>query len=245
MDSKKAVQFRQGQVRLRDASRRLVKLAVNMKSPRLVLGIGSGRCGTQSLARLLDQQPAASVTHEITPVLSWKDPQAKGRIAERLTALRFNGRNHEISGDIAHYYLNYVNAALELDPKLRVICLKRPREEVIESYYRWVTERFGPGVNHWKRPGSKWKSSAIWSKCFPKYATDDMREAIGLYWDEYYQSVDALLINHPDRLRMFDMRTSLNTEQGQRELLSFLGVSVNDQKLALGAIHHANTEPKH
>ena len=39
---------------------------------RLVLGIGTGRCGSHALAELLNHQPDANVTHEQPPLLDWQ-----------------------------------------------------------------------------------------------------------------------------------------------------------------------------
>jgi hypothetical protein len=38
-----------------------------MNGQRIVLGMGTGRCGTGSLAALLNRQPGARVTHEMRP----------------------------------------------------------------------------------------------------------------------------------------------------------------------------------
>ena len=38
---------------------------------RIVLGIGTGRCATASLATLLNEQEDSSVSHEVRPLLPW------------------------------------------------------------------------------------------------------------------------------------------------------------------------------
>ena len=43
---------------------------------RLVIGLGTGRCGTVSLSRLLNAQPDAQVRHELRPYLPWAVDEA-------------------------------------------------------------------------------------------------------------------------------------------------------------------------
>ena len=56
--------------------------------PRVLLGIGTGRCGTLSLADLLSHQPGTRVTHECRPTLPWTAVDAQMRIGHRLAELR-------------------------------------------------------------------------------------------------------------------------------------------------------------
>lgn len=39
---------------------------------RIVLGMGSGRCGTLTLAQVLSRQPGVAVSHEDPPLLPWQ-----------------------------------------------------------------------------------------------------------------------------------------------------------------------------
>ena len=206
------------------------------QEPRLVLGIGSGRCGTKSLANILAQQPGAYVTHEIRPVLPWTEQESKARIAERITALRYQGRGCSLVGDVAHYYLNYVADAISLEPQLRVVCLRRDRKQVVESYYQWVRTSYGPHANHWRLPDGSRQATTIFSKCFPKYDTNDIKVAIGQYWDEYYKTAEQLVERFPGNVAVFDMHAGLNTAAGQQEVLSFVGVPVEQQTVVL-AVH--------
>src|SRR5437667_11423287 len=107
-----------------------------MQDRRIILGIGSGRCGTRSLANLLNRQPGTRVTHEEPPRLPWRIPHARA-MAQRLAQIE-RSRQEQVVGDVALYYLPYVEQAIEHSPDVRILCLKRPREEVIESFCRWI-----------------------------------------------------------------------------------------------------------
>jgi len=55
---------------------------------RIILGIGSGRCGTRSLADVLNRQPGCRVTHEERPLLAWDADQLGERLRARFARWR-------------------------------------------------------------------------------------------------------------------------------------------------------------
>lgn len=127
----------------------------------MVFGLGSGRCGTKSLAALLNAQSNAVCFHEVNPsAMAWAgaedtvvsllrdfqaildggeravtvDRASPGR-TEPLTRLHMLPRV-ELIGDVGIYYLPYVDQILSRFPEARFPCLRRDRAEVIESYVR-------------------------------------------------------------------------------------------------------------
>ena len=76
-----------------------------------VIGLGTGRCGTVSLAKLLSGCKNTNVSHEfrervdIHYRLSWEfnEREAERRV-QNLKSISGN-----LVGDVAHYYLNYVD----------------------------------------------------------------------------------------------------------------------------------------
>ena len=198
----------------------------------VVLGLGAGQCGTKLLAEILNRQPGSRVTHEEPPLLPWQVDPAAGAIGERLK--RFHRQRKErLVGDVASFYLPYLEEAIRLEPEIRILALRRPREEVVEAFERFFEA--GPfAVNHWVRePGSRWCHDPLWSRVFPKYDTPDRAEAIRRYWDEYYRRVEELLQAYPKNLRLWDTEV-LTSEQGVREVLSFAGVPTGDQVILTG-----------
>src|SRR2546423_307998 len=134
-----------------------------MQERRILLGIGSGRCGTRSLANLLNRQPGTQVTHEEPPRLPWRIPHDRA-MTHRLAQIE------PIVGDVASYFLPYVQQAIEYSPGIRIVCLKRPREEVIDSFCRWLDKVHPLPTNHWAaRPALGWHHEPIWTRIFPQY----------------------------------------------------------------------------
>lgn len=210
------------------------------EQPRVLLGIGTGRCGTLALSRLLSDQPAVRVSHELTPVLPWNASNSRNVIASRLARLRASGDGCAIVGDIGFYYLNYVADAFHVDPTLKAICLRRPKREVVASYRRWISRNFGPNFNHWAGAEGCWQRDPLWWPCYPTYDVADMNLAIERYWEDYYATVEELRAEFPDRVGMWEMDEALNTRAGQQALLEFAGIAPAHQVLSVGKRSNAN-----
>ena len=140
-----------------------------------------------------------------------------------------------VLGDAASFYLPYLEEALAADPDLRIVALKRPREEVVASFGRFLDEYNAFPTNHWaEEPGLGWHHDPLWTRCFPQYDVADREEGLRRYWDDYYRTLGGLTEKHSSRIRIFDMAESLNTEEGQRAVLDFAGFPAGEQVLAVG-----------
>lgn len=194
--------------------------------PQLVIGLGTGRCGTQSLAHLLNQQNAAKVDHErIEHLIRWQGSEQAVQtfLDEAMAQTEF-----QLIGDVAFYYLPYVEAILARQPKVKFICLQRACTETVVSYLQ-KTE----GRNHWMaHDGKSWQLS-VWDDCYPKYAVSDKESALTLYWYDYYFTATRLQALYPQQFRIFPM-TVLNSKAGQRTMLAFLGIPEAHMRFAVG-----------
>ncbi len=207
---------------------------------RIILGIGTGQCGTFSLASVLDRQADAQVSHQEPPRLPWRRPTGDRVIRQRFARFRQN-RAAPVLGDVASFYLPYVEDIIAAEPEVRIVCLKRPRADVIAGFCQWLDKTQPLPVNHWaEEPAPGWYHAADLSHCFPQYQTQDREEGIGRYWDEYYRRVDDLVGRYPEHIRPYDTGQALNTEEGLRDLLTFAGFPPEKQVLAVGT----NLSPK-
>ena len=201
-----------------------------MNDKQFVLGIGTGRCGTKSLAVLLDAQKDVTVYHELADrstirhygdkILPWIPDYNKAIL--RLDSLRrIPGR---VVGDVAFYYLNYIYFFKEHLPNLKIIVMEREKDKVVSSYIAKT-----PGRNHWCSYESEcWKSGRYhedrWDKAYPKidYAKTK-EEAIGIYWELYKKRVDALELEFKDDIIRINVN-DLNKETTQEKLFNFIGL---------------------
>lgn len=241
-----------------------------MDDTRLIFGLGSGRCGTTSLASLLNGMPGVVCFHESNAMgMAWSGaehavhsvlndfegvlaggPRAVSVDLGAYHALEGNDPLHRLKtlervraiGDVASYYLPYVELILDRAPRAVFPCLRRDRRETVESFVQKVTvgppvkpRRLSFGVrprpsaqrqrNHWvDHDGRSWLAAPRYDNCFPHYERGlRLEEAIGRYHDEYYRTAEALAARHPSAVRIFDV-TALNSGAGQAEILDFCGI---------------------
>lgn len=208
----------------------------------IIIGLGTGRCGSQSLASLLDSQGNTSVTHECEAVLPWvvniemlenKLQQISTRPTKRI-------------GDVAYYYLPYLPYLLENYPNIKFICMQRPMTETVVSYMKKTT-----GRNHWNyyNQNDFWRTDVTYDPTYPKYqalspekaykqrhtldnevlSEEKMAQkikeyAIAQYWRDYYTLAETYENNHPNRFKIVQMR-DLNHENSVNTILDFCEIS--------------------
>jgi hypothetical protein len=252
----------------------------------IVIGLGSGRSGTASLAKLLRAQPDALCFHEMNPscvrftgttrpilntidefqaIVDGGDPSAltvdlaRPVVADAYDQLCRMDRVRTI-GDIAFYYLSYVEAIAAHNANVRFICLKRDKDETVESWMKktsinrwrskkvadrlaaWITR--GPyhqGINPWmEHDGTVWMPDLVWDKCFPKFSAASKREAVSKYWDFYYDEAERLVSRLGDTFRIVETN-QLSERSSQRDLLTFCGFEPQSHIYTTAHIHQSNS----
>ena len=249
----------------------------------IVFGLGSGRTGTASLSHLIGSQRGAICFHELNPTgvvfegnpkpilntvgefqaildggdrrllsLDYARPASMAKYAELLEADKVR-----ILGDIAFYYLQYVEDILEINRKVRFVCIKRDRGETVESWLKksaiqrwpslWIADRlkslitrtpFHTSKNFWQlHDGTIWQLDPVWDKTFPNFQANTKRQAIEKYWDYYYQEAERLQGLHPEFFSIFPIE-KMSDRDGQREILKFIGLA--DDEMVLREEFHAH-----
>ncbi len=202
--------------------------------PQMVIGLGTGRCGTQSLAHLLNAQSAAEVYHEKEEdKIGWKDSEKE---IDALLDWGMTTSHLRLVGDVALYYLPYVEYILARNQNVKFICLQRDCTNTVVSYMRQTSE-----LNHWiEHQGVGWQLNE-WDHCYPKYDVPDKQSALTLYWYDYYFTATRLQALYPNSFQIFPTE-ALNRKAGQRAMLAFLGIPEAQMQLAIGI--RANTQRK-
>lgn len=239
---------------------------------KIIIGLGSGRSGTASLANLLDRQENSLCFHELNPSCVAHDETPRpilNTIEEFDTIVRGGDTSRlsvdlsrppsvqqysrlcdmpsvDIIGDVAHYYLQYVDAISALNTTTSFVCLRRDREETVQSWMkkteikRWRSRKISDrltslitrapyytSTHHWaEHDGSTYKQDPVWDKCFPNFVAASKEDAIRQYWDYYYKTAESLQEKYPNTFRIFEVAT-LNNSQGRREILEFCGIGNN------------------
>ena len=177
-----------------------------------VIGLGSGRCGTKSLAALLNAQENAKVTHEARPLLPWEVDQDRFNVREDGWNQELYENDLDMVGDVGFYYLPYVSYAMNRH-NLKCICLMREETATVASFERW-----SHGQNFWHVGGN----NPEWEPCFPKYNMPLERSARKWY-REYYIEAAALQRKYPRRFLIVPT-FALNSTAGQLMIGEFLGI---------------------
>lgn len=208
---------------------------------RIIIGLGCGRCGTASLATLLDSQRDSHVTHEMTPHLPWLAwPDVFKRRMTDLLALP-----GKVVGDVAFFMLPYTPFLWRDYPEARTICLRRERASCIASLVAKMKSIKGNyyqhhnGTQQQHRPGAEMQ--------LPKYEhCPSMKAAITHYYDDYYHQAEWFAGERPDHFHIFPLEM-LNTSEGVMEILDFAGYARSAQHVLTGirlnAGQERNTDP--
>jgi len=168
-----------------------------------IVGIGTARSGTKSLAKLLQAQ-GLDVGHEDTTSVPWdvsRKPGRYGRIKRDLEGC---------DGDVA-CWLTQAAGRLLRDTDCRVLTMMRPKADTVDSllaHFEGLRIRedrpFGPMV-------------------FPTYTECSLQQAWETYWHDYRDEVRGLQERYPARVLPVPIE-SIETREGQERIARFLGI---------------------
>lgn len=175
-----------------------------------IIGLGTGRCGSVSLSKILSAQEDSYFTHEFGVI-----PKRWDRVLPFEKEFEKHIQSGKsFFGDIASYNLELAKYYFKSGIDLKVIILKRDKSEVIRSFISKSN-----GRNHWMEHDGRWWRHDHWDKCFPKFDAGSIAEAIGLYYDHYYDECEKL-----DQSKCFWIETpDLNDEARVSEMLTWCG----------------------
>ena len=183
---------------------------------RLIIGLGTGHCGTRSLAKLLALQENCLGLHEFPPpVAIGSRPQL---IQERMDLFKL--QKEDVVADVAFWYLPFVEEIMEYFHDVLFICLERPKQDFVKSVLNYIDPSFFP-LQYFK-VDVRIKAPEF-GMCFPQYApslTQD--EALGEFWEDYRWQIRDLMRAYPNHIRYWPTE-ALNDKTQVKEILTFLG----------------------
>lgn len=185
---------------------------------KMIFGCGTGRCGTWTLSQILAAQADVAASHEGF-LLPWQVDAAQ--LWHKLLRAQAHCKA-PVWANASFVWMRYAGKVLSMIEDPKFICLRRDRQQVIDSFLQHT-----PTLNHWTNPASAhWRpgdTHTIQSIAWPKYDAPKA-DAIGRYYDAYYGQAQYLQRRYPDNFAIFSMHAALNTEAGQRAMLSFAGI---------------------
>lgn len=137
---------------------------------------------------------------------------------------------HDTTTNITHSYLPYVPEFIEINPKIKFLCLRGRREHSIKSLsiswgYRnpcFVKDReIGFGHNRY----------AVAQ--FPDLSdSKDHFDATEKYWDKYYSLANEFQEKYPDNFLIVDSPEFFNNTEYQLRCLEFFGIDTSNESSA-------------
>ncbi len=187
----------------------------------LILGVGAGRCGSTTLARILQTVEGAVVTHEAPPYMHWPPlPEELGFHLRRFEAFR---RYVPLIADCAHWWLNAIDQIFEAGPDCKVIGLIRDLDACVRS---WMS--VSPSdVNHFVTSHNHIWPPDRWDPFYPHYElpakahqnpTRAKRDVIMRYVEDYNRRLKALAERVPGRVLL--LRTEELDSAGTRSAIA-------------------------
>jgi len=192
-----------------------------------IIGLGTGRCGTMSLSKLLNDCKGINISHEFRNrgdsqyrLKFYFNKQEADRRIKHLKNLK-----EEFVGDIAHYYLNYIDYFMENLPNLKLIYLDRDINETVKSFMK-KTKKVGNRchwlpINHPDMIKNKYTHEP-WSRTFPKFPqAKNKEEAFKIYCKGYFEVV----LNLSKKYSIWYLNVKdLNLKSKQKGLFNWLKI---------------------
>jgi hypothetical protein len=193
------------------------------KPGQLVIGLGTGRCGSTSLAAMLATVPNSCCTHETPPLIFWSPEREQ--IDFHIRRFKMLVQHYSLVADVSHWWLNSIERIFQEFPEAKAVGLTRDTTDCALSFMR--VQGFGKGsFNPWAPRGHDFWKAGHWDPTYPSYslpAYADKRpdraklELITRYITEYNAKLDRLARAAPARVKL--VRTEeLSTEAVQSEV---------------------------
>lgn len=202
--------------------------------PEIRLVLGSGRCGTWAWYRIMEAQTGlVQASHEGLP-FPWEVDRAQFFWMLLNCMVDWIGTPFWCSSTFA--WIRYLGIVMNTFRNPKCLILKRDRDETIASFMKhWQYENYWTdiGSDHWD---DQWPKATFGhmdperlSTMWPKYDLPK-EDAIGAYWDEYYLTARYWEERLPENVMVMDFKESLNTFEGQDQVLGFFGIPPEKRK---------------
>jgi hypothetical protein len=211
-------------------------------SPMVVLGIGTGRCGTQGLMTFLNLQKINTLHESV--LLPWVfDSASLNSLLAKLS--QTSTIDYPNVGEVNFSLLNYIEPLLKsnsaenvelrseqeylfsANTDIRVVCLRRDKAETVKS---WMNNQknfnFWSSADHQCFAQGLYLKNDILGNSFPKYDLGK-EAALACFWDDYYLKAAQLERIYPESFKIFDMSEFFSDTATQEILLDFLEIPVN------------------
>ena len=186
------------------------------------MGVGTGRCGTTSLAKIIDYCKNTFVGHELYQLMWYEVTSELGRM---IIEMRKVARSGVLCGDTSSAYLPNIGHLRDSFKDMPVVCLHRDKESTVESFMDYGLRCIRPGdkqgwVDRCMGPNVRAKAQG----CFPIIDAATHHQAFGFYWE----FCEALMEKIPEPVCHLDIN-DLNDDAKLHMLFDFLSIPECDR----------------
>ena len=205
---------------------------------KLIIGCGTGRCGTKSFSKLMDSQYSIKGFHElfIQPkgttfrekyhISKWSFDKSDFKIIKPYFNSVVNSKC--IFSDTGPYYLNFLNQLEELyKDNIKIVILKRDKEDFIKSISKVLSSVKIKQSNFFT-------FKTLSENYFFNFKLNNIENSASDYYDWFYKKIEEQDLNNYFLLKTKD----LNDEQKIKKLFEYLEIKTLNFKS-----FHENKKP--
>jgi hypothetical protein len=191
---------------------------------KLIIGCGTGRCGTKSFASLMSNQNLINSFHELFlhpkgttfrqkyHIRRWSFDESDFKIIEPYFDSLIN-RDITFS-EVGPYYLNFLKILQDrYKNDVKIVIIKRNKQDFIRSIYRVINEVKNQQTNFFT-------FKTLNKSYFYKFKLDDIESSASDYYDWFYKKIEEQDLNNYFLLKTKD----LNDEQKIKKLFEYLEI---------------------
>lgn len=209
----------------------------------IILGLGTGRCGSTSFSALLGTIENSLCTHENPPLIFWT-PKIE-QLQFHVKRFNFLAQYFSVVADVSHWWLNAIDNVLEFLPNCKAIGIHREIHDCARSFMRTCGYGFG-SRNHWAPYENNIWAHHLWDPTYPTFPVETgaskdpdriKYELIKRYIFEYNAHLEEMATRAPKRV-MLIRSNELNDPTTQTRIFEFVGMfgRVSSVNLNVGTV---------
>jgi hypothetical protein len=204
----------------------------------VVLGIGSGRCGSTTLTYAMKRVSGACATHENPPSIYWQP--CEEQLSCHVERFRLLTQYFAVVFDASYWWLNARERIFREFPQAKPIGLYRDTQSCVESFM--AQKGSGKGsLNHWAPPDNGIWATSTGDPCLPSYPLPETsavdpdgakRSMLERYVGEYNDALARLAESMPERV-LLARTEELNSAETYARMSDFVGFELPRPEAAL------------
>ena len=196
---------------------------INDRAIYVTYGVGLNRKNLDRLHEFLSKQPNSKYYNNFNPI-PLNDPNMNTLMHNIYKIVYEGGDGVRSVGDIGFYNLLHVDQIINNEHSCKFVCLHGDKEKTIRDW-----SNFSGEFNFWTDVNSKhWNGDKRhdYERFFPKYDLPK-DEALEKFYEDYHMIAQKAQVKYPGFVRNYDISV-LDSEEGQKELLNFIGYEENN-----------------